>query len=295
MKKFMKYIDMLLIAMGVIFVLVLTTCEAEAQIKGNLRASFLYNTDITYNNHKPHILQSNWIDVTHNYHQNFVFEADVFVPFNSFEDGSIVKSDKFFFYGRGGLILDHTTIRNSLWTFNLEFQPVKSQPIFLKAEIDATQTTGHKYPSYKEPRIDGEEFYVSIHYNNQKHKRQYDSFVNFFAQLDYLVHSKYMTIDPYVRELNQDNSTAFRTIIGLVVNIKDVIYLEQGMTTLTEQFLFDAVTFTPYNSYYTTKAWVTYKKTSVAYEHICHHPLYSANKNPLIGGVSNRVYLNFAF
>jgi hypothetical protein len=294
MKKFVRFIDAVLIVVGIIIILLIPTCS-EAQIEGNIRTSFIYNSEITYNNNKTSVLHRNWVDLTHDYHQNLMFEADVYVPFSSFDSDSPMRSDKLFFYGRGGFILDHLTFRNSLWTFNLEYQPSKEQPIFIKAEIDATQITNHKYPTYKEPRIDGEEVYLSVHYNNQKHRRQYPNLVNFYVQLDYLFHSKYRTISPQIRELNQNNSNALRTIIGIVGNIGDVVFIEQGITTLTEQFLFEKVTFSPYNSYYTTKAWVKVNKFDVAFEHICHHPLYSGNDNPLISGVTNRVYLNFGF
>lgn len=272
--------------------------ENSKKLRYNVSTSFYYNSYLQY--------IKEYKQVDHDYHQDMTFEADLYVPFSAFEEVSPLFSERFSFYAKGGFIYDvhETTIKNSIWDFNLEFRLIKDQPIFLQAEISAINVSGHNASTYNFPRIHGEEISIGIHYNNQKHFKNRSSFknkdvnsqlINFYAQFDYLIYSEYILIEPYVRELNQDNSNTIKNTIGVVLNIRNVLYFEQGINVITKHNLFDEITMSPYYSDFNTKVTLAYKKLNLAFEHICYHPLVSDNENPYVEGVTNNISLNLEF
>ncbi len=280
----------------VFFVLAfLFTTSAFAQVQTTLEYRYFFNSDVDFTDHqiynpaRPYAPLSK-TTVASNTH-NSLIGVSFYIPFNVFDEISLLYSNCFSFEMDAYYQFDHNIGSKPIqqyYRFALNFQFVDDVPLYLYTTLNTAST--FKYA--ESPVIDGYEYKVGVNFNITD---QDDSdLINFFAGVNYLVYHEFNTLKPYGNVFNATGD--FETHIGLIINIKNFFYLEQGIRTLTDfNYPEESFTFSPYYSDYKTTASIKIKKFTLNYTHVCFHPIESDDPNPKVGGQLNSFGMLFDF
>lgn len=271
------------------------------QIKGTFNTTYFFNTEVgvfkTNNGFSGERIDAN-------YHKHLMINGGLLIPFNTFDKESPLYSNIFSVYTNVGLLTDlvNQKHRQSYWNFGLEAEISKKEPIYAMIDLNAIQVLGN---SYEGVVWDGVDIRVGLGYNNNKFKQELDNIVNFYGEMTFVLHHKYDVWDgsDYSRDITLDYTNTINNEIGAVINLFDLLYIEQNINFYTEQFLFKELTMSPFHSDFLSKVYIKpfnrairrnmFSNMEIWYEHICYHPIVSANNFVWIEGVINNIGIKF--
>ena len=276
----------------IVVMLFATTSFAQVQITAKYR--YFFNSDVNFTDHQiynpvtPYAPKTETTVASNT--NNSLIGANIFIPFNVFDEISPLYSNRFSLDIEAYYQFDHNIGSKPVqqyYRFGLDFKLTKKHPIYL----NTTLTTASTFKGFENTAIDGHEYKVGINYNITDQKD--DGLVNFYAATNWVVSGDFNTLKPYGNHFVTTHD--FETIIGLIINIKDFFYFEQGIRTYTEFNYPESFSFSPYYSDYTTRAAIVIGDIEINYIHICFHPIVSDNSNPYIGGQLNSFGVSYEF
>jgi len=272
-----------------LILLLFISTVAVGQVDLSFSYRFYYNSDMILTdkvfNHMAQEFQS--VETTVPQHQNSLIGVSAYIPFTVFDENySSMYSERFSFYTHAYYLYDHPAneFDQQYYKFGLYYKLFKNQNILIGNAIDVSEifdgTTVTVWTGY--------DYKVGLSYNMLG--QETPNLVNFYAALNYILYSQYNTLNPAANLFDASND--FETEIGIIINVKDIFFIEQGVRTISESNLPDP-TFSPYYSDYKTKFTLKWNHLELDFTHICFHPIVSTNKNPQISGVLNSVGLTF--
>lgn len=276
----MKYFLTLLI--------LLLSILSVAQPTVDLQYRYYYNSqvdisDIVYNTSQQYHEEITPVD----YSYTSYFGLNTHLPFNCFDLESPLYSHKFSLDASAYFLYDHNhnNFRQQYYDFALNFQLSKKEPIYITNSLSISELIGTPNAT----TWTGYDYKLGLNYNTINQKLP--NIVNFYGELNYFIYGDYYTYNPYGNTFVNTND--IETIIGAIINIKNVLFLEQNSTIYMNHNLFNNFTFVPYYSDFKTIISLKIKKITVDYSHVCFHPFISDNINPHISGNLNSIGLTY--
>jgi len=271
-----------------IVILLFVSTIAVGQIDLKFQYRYIYNSDLNIEDKvwKDVFQEFQTVETNVPYSYNSYFGAEAYIPFSSFDPESPLSTDLVAFSASAYFLYNHNLNKFSqqYYKFGLHYQPFKRQKIHFSSVIDVAEI----FENVETTVWTGYDFKVGVSYNT--FEQSTPDLINFFASLNFIAYSEYYTLRPKGNLFVSTND--FETIIGIIINIEDIFFIEQGIRTYTESNL-PALTFSPYYSDYKTKFTLKYSNFELDFTHICFHPIVSTNDNPEIYGVFNSVGLTY--
>jgi hypothetical protein len=184
-------------------------------------------------------------------------------------------------------LTDKETLRtfHSRWLFSYDWRILKDENIFLQLKYFDDQPI--------EGTFSGHRFTAGFHYNNVLNSREFNDFINFYAQVNYVINGfDEFLIPPYYNDA--DFTGMIESVFGVVINLFDVLYFEQNMDVYTVPTGW--ITMTPQHSIFDTKIWLQFKNLRLQYKHSCYHTFEDKlDSFPVINGGMDYITLQYTF